>query len=361
VLTVPLAFVLILGFGCGEKESNLAQMAEAGEDVPQEGGKATTQGADVEPTGVPAGEWPVDAHGVPIPPLDGSAKLLSAGAEEERVQLRLALSEGAHYRVTTIGMLQLPLIEKPTGFAREEDITLSGCEGEGGGRSCLVTHRYRNYEAEPPTGEGLEADERQVAALVTSHRVDASGLRMTDTAVQGEASPAIAEQLSQLHRLYCIRLPAEPVGVGATWRDVCRMREGGSLVTRELTWRLTKLEKAADGHRAELEYAGRLHRLDLKGNVVGGEVKEGRLYLWAEAGEPHLMLEQQVLMLNPAKGLGTVTTLRFQFAKVGDGEQLLRTDGKPFEHEPQVLNDPRLEPSGATRDDELPANEDGAK
>jgi hypothetical protein len=365
-LTVPLALVLISGFGCQDKaESNLAKMDDAHEDAPKEvgDGKTTAQGDEGGVSGdVPqAPEWPVDAHGVPIPPLDGSAKLLSAGAEEGRVQLRLALAEGAQYRVTTIGMLQLPLIDKPTGFAREEDISLSECKGEGAGRSCLVTHRYRNYEAEPPTGQGLEADERQVSALVTSHRMDASGLRTTDTAVQGEASPAIAEQLSQLHRLYCIRLPAEPVGVGATWRDVCRIREGGSLVTRELTWRLSKLEKTEDGHRAELEYAGRLHRLDMKGKLVTGQIEEGQLFLWADPGEPHVMRERMVFVLDPAKGAGTATTLRYQFAKVaGDGEQLLRTDGKPFEHEPQVLNDPRLEPSGATRDGELPADS-GAK
>ena len=364
VLTIPLALVLSSGFGCQKEESNLAQLAE------DEGGKpeevvqkpTTTAGPVGGPVGDPAdddiaGEWPVDANGVPIPPLDGSAKLLSPGAEDERVQLRLALAEGAHYRVTTIGMLQLPLIDKPTGFAREEDVSLSDCKGEGAARSCLVTHRYRNYEAEPPTGQGLEADEHQVSALVTSHRMDASGLRMTDTAVQGETSPVLAEQLSQLHRLYCIRLPTEPVGVGATWRDVCRTREGGSLVTRELTWRLTKLEQTPDGRRAELEYAGRLNRLDTKGKLVSGEVKDGQLFVWADAGEPHLMRERLVFVLDAEKGVGTGTTLRYQFAKVaGDGEQLLRTDGKPFEHEPQVLNDPRLVPSGATRDGELPGD-----
>lgn len=357
VLTVSL--VLLFGFGC-QKESNLAKMDEqqkADPEVQPEGEPGSTQGPVDQPSGDPASEWPVDANGVPIPPLDGSAKLLSPGAEEERIHLRLGLAEGAHYRVTTIGMLQLPLIEKATGFAREEDISLSDCKGEGADRSCLLTHRYRNYEAEPPTGQGLEADERQVAPLVTSHRIDASGLRVTETAIQGETSPGISAQLAQLHRLYCIRLPAEPVGVGATWRDVCRIREGGSLVTRELTWRLAKLEQTPDGRRAVLEYAGRLHRLDIKGKLVGGQVEEGELFLWADAGEPHLMRERLAFVLDATKGVGTGTTLLFQFAKVAaDGEQLLRTDGKPFEHEPHVLNDPRQQPSGATRDDELPAD-----
>jgi hypothetical protein len=359
VLTVPLALVLLSALGCQkESESNLAQMAEEGGKEggeaapPPEGDTATPKGPDGVPPPDPSG--PVDANGVPIPPKDGAAELLTPGSDTDRVSLRLALAEGAHYRVTTIGMLKLPLIEKGTGFAREEDLTLGDCKGEGAQRSCLLTHRYRNYEAEPPTGAGLEADERSVSSLVTSHRLDASGLRMTDTNVEGETSPALAAQLAEVHRLYCIRLPAEPVGVGATWRDVCRVREGGSLVTRELTWRLAKLEKAEDGHRAELTYAGRARRLDTKGKLVDGEVK-GMLYLWVDAGEPHLMVEGLAFVLDPANGLSTRTDLRFQFAKLGeDGEQLIRTDGKPFEHPPTVLNDPRQVPAGATRDGELP-------
>jgi hypothetical protein len=365
VLTVPLALVLL--FGCTkDSESNLAKMGEAdkpvedgpaGNVVPPEGETAGTTPPDTVKPADDLSGWPVDANGVPIPPKDGAAQLLTPGADAGRVLLRLALPEGAHYRVTTIGMLKLPLIEKPTGFAREEDVELGDCKGEGGERNCLLTHRYRNYEAEPPTGAGLEADERSVASLVTSHRLDASGLRMTDTAVQGETSPGLAAQLAEVHRLYCIRFPAEPVGVGATWRDVCRVREGGSLVTRELTWRLAKLVQGEDGQRAELAYAGRARRLDAKGKLVDGEVK-GTLYLWVDAGEPHLMLEGVAFVLDAANKLSTRTDLRFQFAKVGeDGEQLIRTDGKPFEHPPQALNDPRSAPAGATRDAELPADD----
>jgi hypothetical protein len=359
VLIVPLALALLSAIGC-QKESELAKMAEKSDakkaDAAPEG-KEVAVPETVKPSDdAGLGGWPVDANGVPIPPKDGAATLLTSGADEGRVLLRLALEEGAHYRVTTIGMLKLPLIDKPTGFARDEDIELRDCQGEGTQRSCLLTHRYRSYEAEPPTGAGLEADEHQVASVATSHRIDASGLRLTETAVQGETSPTLAAQLSELHRLYCIRLPSEPVGVGATWRDVCRMREGGSLITRELTWRLAKLEQSEDGHRAELEYAGRARRLDMKGKLVDGEIK-GALFLWVDAGEPHLILERLVFTLDAEKGVSTGTDLRFQFAKLGeDGEQLIRTDGKPFEHQPHALNDPRQVPAGATRDAELPAD-----
>jgi hypothetical protein len=301
----------------------------------------------------PSGTWPVDADGVPLPPQDGAAPLLTPGADDKRVQLRLALADDAHYRITTIGMLKLPLIEKPTGFAREEDVRLSDCKGEGAARTCLLTHEYRNYEAEPPAGSGLEADEKQVAGLTTSHRIDATGLRITDTAVQGESSPAHHTALAQVHRLYCVRLPSEPVGVGATWKDVCRLRQGGSIVTRELTWRLAKLEDTEDGVRAELEYAGRVRRIDPKGKLINGEIM-GALFFWVDAGEPHIMRERIGFTLDASKGVTTGTDFRYQFTKVGsDGEQLLRTDGKPFDAPPQALNDLRTVPSGATRDGEL--------
>jgi hypothetical protein len=301
----------------------------------------------------PSTSWPLDADGIPLPPQDGAAPLLTPGADDERVQLRLALADDAHYRITTIGMLKLPLIDKPTGFAREEDVTVSGCKGEGAARTCLITHDYRNYEAEPPAGSGLEADEKQVAALRTSHRIDASGLRITNTEVQGDASPKHADALAQVHRLYCIRLPSEPVGVGATWKDVCRLRQGGSIVTRELTWRLAKLEDTEDGVRAELEYAGRVRRIDPNDKRLNGEIMGGLLF-WVDAGEPHLMRERVGFVLDAGKGVSTGTDFRYQFTKVvGDGDELLRTDGKPFDMPPQALNDLRMVPSGTTRDDEL--------
>ncbi|KIG15133.1 hypothetical protein DB30_05833 [Enhygromyxa salina] len=351
-----------------EQPSNLAKLADADKTTDQNqpetktadsgaiGAATAEDGADTtspDEDGSASTTWPVDADGIPLPPQDGAAPLLSPGAEDKRVQLRLALADDAHYRITTIGMLKLPLIEKPTGFAREEDVSVSDCKGEEAARTCLLTHTYRNYEAEPPAGSGLEADEKQVAGLTTSHRVDASGLRITDTAVIGEASPAHFKALAQVHRLYCVRLPSEPVGVGATWKDVCRLRQGGSIVTRELTWRLAKLEDTEEGVRAEIEYAGRVRRIDPKGKLINGEIM-GALYFWVDAGEPHLMRERVGFTLDAGKGVTTGTDFRYQFSKVGsDGEELLRTDGKPFDMPPQALNDLRSVPSGTTRDGEL--------
>lgn len=373
------ALVTLVGaqLGCsGEDKSNLEKMAESDQQAgasagaseagastgpsagtkgePKSGGESSASGGAGEPA-LGAGEgWPVDAKGVPIPPTTGSARLISAGAQEDRVQLRLQLDEGATYRTTTIGMLKLPLVERATGFAREEQLSLSDCRGEGAARDCLLTHRYRNYEAEPPAGKGLELDERIVSELVTAHRLDSSGLRASDTSVQGDTSPAVTEQLAAVHRFYCLRLPSEPVGLGATWRDACRTRLGGQLVTRDLTWRLAKLDRSDESSaRAELEYAGRVRRVDESGKLINGEVK-GVVYFWVDAGQPHLLRERVGFVLNPVNGLGTTTDLRVQFTLLDeDGETLLRTDGKPFEQSPNALNDPRSAPSGATRDGEL--------
>ena len=362
---------LALLAACGSKESNLEKMAQSdakgevqsefqssGEVAEGEGegggsNKGTTETKVEQP---PSADQNLDEHGIPIPPQEGEAKLISPGADEDRVQLRLALAEGSRYRITTIGMLELPLLNRATGFAREEEVALSDCKGEAGERSCLASHTYRNYEAEPPAGSGLEADEKLVAELETAHRIDASGLRMTTTAVHGESGADIAKQLAEVHRLNCIRLPDVPVGVGATWRDVCRMRQGGTLVTREVTWRLAKVEAGEDGRRAQLEYAGRIRKINSEGEVVNGDVK-GAVYFWLDAGEPHLVREALGFVLNADKGIGVKTDFRYQYTKVDeDGETLIRTDGKAFEQSPQALNNPRATPFGATRDAEQPSN-----
>jgi hypothetical protein len=375
-ITKPLALTLILGVWACSKEdpSNLEQMAEDSKgpvetpvdsssrrEDPADSGKADSGTIDQEPPipddmpDIPPSELPLDGDGLPIPPLSGAAKLISPGAKDQRVELRLALADDAHYRITTIGMLKLPLFDKPVGFAREEDVRVGDCQGEGGSRSCLITHSYRNFEAEPPTGKTLEADEAVVAKLETSHRIDSSGLRISETAINGTVDNPAAQALTQAHRFYCLRLPSEAVGVGATWRDTCRTRLGGQIITRELVWRLAKLESTEEGMRAELEYAGRVRRVDLNEGVRTGEVK-GALFFWVDAGEPHLLRERVSFALDAERGLSTGTDLRYQFAKLGEGEELIRTDGKPFEGSPVVLNDPRAVPPGDTRDAEHPAD-----
>jgi hypothetical protein len=352
--------------GCkeGEEPSNLEKMAKGEGQAKDSADRQPEVIATPDPTGsddppafeqdmpdLPDNPLPVDGDGLPIPSISGAAKLLSPGAEDRRVELRLALVDATRYRITTIGMLKLPLFEKPVGFAREEDLRLADCSGEGLERACLITHAYRNFEAEPPTGDALEKDEALVAKLETSHRIDATGLRASETAIAGTVESPSGQALSQVNRMYCMRLPSEAVGVGATWRDTCRNRLGGNVVTRELVWRLAKLEDTPDGTRAELEYAGRVRRADPGGEVRIGEVK-GVLYFWVDAGEPHLMRERVAFILDAEKRLSTGTDLRYQFAKLGDKDELIRTDGKAFDGSPVVLNDTRSVPLGDTRDAE---------
>ncbi len=305
---------------------------------------------------------PVDPDGIPLPSFSGSAQLIGSGDPADAVQLRLALVEGSVYRITTIGMLFLPLIDKPTGFAREEDMALSECVADGAARNCLLTHSFRNYEAEPPTGVGLEAEERLVAGVISKHRLDASGLRTTPTELSGDeaaAASSVGKTLADANEFLCLRLPAEQVGTGATWKDVCRRRQSGSIVTRDLTWKLAKLEAGQDGEgkRAELHYAGSVWTKDDKG-VRKGQV-QGVVYFLVDAGEPHLQRERVEFSINAEKGIRSATDLRYQWAKLGDdGETLIRTDGKPFAQSPTLLNDGRTLGGGPTRDGELPKYSD---
>jgi hypothetical protein len=368
--TLALSLALVASVGaCKDEPSNLEKLAaDAGEPASANSGAAAASSAgpegkttvEPEPDGPlapatepapPAPALPVDGDGLPIPALDGPAQLISAGADDRRVELRLALVDETRYRNTTIGMLKLPLFDSPVGFAREEQLELGDCEGEAGERSCTITHAYRNFEAEPPTGDALGKDEALVADLTTNHRLDASGLRASKTEVTGEITNPAAQALAQVHRLYCIRLPSEPVGIGATWRDTCRSRIGGRIVTREVVWRLAKLDDTDEGTRAELEYAGKVSRVDAGAGVRTGEVK-GTLLLFVDAGEPHLLRERIAFILDPDRKVSTGTDLRVQFTKLGPKDELIRTDGKPFEASPTVLNQPRSAPAGDTRDSE---------
>jgi hypothetical protein len=369
--------LLLLASAC-QQSSNLEQAHETGERQPSKQDEPSPAPPPiVAPPGGPETDLedvvtheaapslgPVDADGIPVPAFAGAAKLLGSGDPADAVTLRLALLDGAIYRVTTIGMLFLPLIEKPTGFAREEDMILGECVEEGATRNCLLTHHYRNFEGEPPTGSGLEAEERQVSAVISKHRIDASGLRTTPTTLEGDdaalAHPA-AKALADANEFMCVRLPAEAVGTGATWKDVCRRRQSGLVVTRDLTWKLAKLEAAGEGKRAELHYAGTIWTKDDKG-VRKGKV-QGVLYFLVDAGEPHLQRERIEFVIDAEKGVRTATDLRYQWAKLGKGETLIRTDGKPFAQEPRLLNDGRTLGGGPTRDGELPkiADEKPAK
>jgi hypothetical protein len=282
--------------------------------------------------------------------------LLTPG-EGEKVELRFALPDDTTYAVTTIGLLTLPAVQRPIGFARREEITLSNCDGDGYTRACDLTHEITNYEAEQPEGRPLEIGEKPVLELTTKHRMDASGRREGKTTVEGEnADDPAARALEEAHRFFCLRLPTEPVGVGAVWADTCKMRTGGQVVTKEAKWELKKLDDDPDGggRRAEVHMQAKYTATDSDGNPREG-VSRGILYLWADAGEPHLYKEMIALPLG-STGMKTKTSLNYQFAKVDpkDPEKVLRTDGKEFPGF-RTLNEVRAE------DGDEPDAPDGAQ
>lgn len=271
----------------------------------------------------------------PAPASEPGALTAAPPPGTELVPVRLALADASVYRVTTIGNVAMGGLMAPTAYAREEQLELDACSGEGEARRCSVTHRYRKFEAEPPAGKIYEADEKQVADLVTRHTLLATGARDGATVVTGPAERAdtpSGKALADVHRFYCIRFPGVPIGVGAKWRDRCHMRTGGVVDTRDVVWELTKLETVDGQRRAELTYLGEYTSPGPNGDRKG--TVSGVLYFMVDAGEPHLLREAiQLTLANGAAALVT-TTLAYQFARVTSdekgAEKLVRTDGAEF-------------------------------
>lgn len=270
----------------------------------------------------------------------------------ELMPVRLALKEGSVYQITTIGMVGFTSV-RPSGFAREERLELDACAGADAARHCRLTHRYVHFEAEPPNGRIFTADEQRVDKLVTSHTLLASGAREGVTAIQGPKDqledPANAA-LSDVHRFLCLRFPDEPIGVGAKWKDVCHMRTGGVVDTREVIWELTSINKDAEGRRrGEFTYLGRYTAPGEKGPRTG--TVAGMLYFMIDAGEPHLLKEKLVTRLTPDSQFETTTTIAYQFARLirdKSGKEIaVRTDGEPFPSEPTTPPATPPDPAGA--------------
>ena len=252
--------------------------------------------------------------------------------------VRLALTDASAYQITTIGMVAFTGV-RPSGFAREERIELDECEGADATRRCRLTHRYVNYEAEPPNGRIFEADEKLVDKLVTSHTILATGAREGATTIAGDATQAASpagQALADVHRFLCLRFPDEPIGVGAKWKDVCHLRTGGVVDTREVIWELTSMSKDPEGHaRAEFTYLGRYTAPSPTGDRSG--TVQGVLYYLLDAGEPHLLKEQISTRSDPTSNFFTTTTISYQFARFKKGKKgkkgkeiTVRTDGEPF-------------------------------
>jgi len=295
---------------------------------------------------------------LPVIPDDIAPGGLTARPPEgtELLPVRLALKEGSAYQVTTLGMVGFTGVQ-PSGYAREERIELDSCTGADQARRCRLTHRYVHFEAEPPSGRIFAADEQRVDKLISRHPLLASGAREGSTEIEGLAeqlaSPA-GEALREVHRFYCLRFPEEPIGIGAKWKDVCHMRTGGAVDTREVIWELTNVSKDADGRRrAEFTYVGNYVAPSEKGDRKG--TVAGMLYFLLDAGEPHLLREKIVTRLDPASSFQTSTTISYQFARLVKDktgkETPMRTDGEPFPvAAPLPPADPSATATGPTHD-----------
>jgi hypothetical protein len=253
----------------------------------------------------------------------------------EYVELALALDPEATLRILTVGRVELPLVDRPTAFAREEDLTFDACEGEGFARTCTVHHRYGRFEAEPPAGKILETDAHRFDGVLSHHVIDATGARIGATTVEGPLGPPafadteLGQALAGVHRFACLRFPAEKIAVGAKWSDECRFVLGGVVVKQNVAWELSALDAdASSGKRAELTMVGELVAPHPDGERRG--TIRGQLYFFVEQKAPHILRLETKLPLDPAKPPVTKTVLNLQFARVLADGTLVRTDGQPL-------------------------------
>lgn len=254
----------------------------------------------------------------------------------ERVDLWLDLDPAKTVRVLTVGMLELPLVNRPAGFAREETLTFRDCVGEGAARTCVVEHALGRFEAEPPTGKILEQDEKRFADVRSHHRVDARGLKVGDATIIGPAGPPdfadtdLGRALVAVHRYGCIRLPTEPVAVGAKWSDTCHFVFGGQVSRVDAAWELTALsDDPVSGKRAELTMLGKLAVPSAGGERAG--TIEGKLYFFVDAHAPHILRMRARVPLKPGQSMESTTTLNLQFGLVDATGVVTRTDGAPLQ------------------------------
>jgi hypothetical protein len=309
------AITAVIGLACKQDESS--SLRDRSQPIVEVDPSASASAPEASAEGEPATAPPEDA---------------------ELVSLRLALPQDETYRVTTVAMVELPMVNQPVGWAREEQITFESCDGEGEGRGCTLRHRSTAFEGQPPTGPMLEADERKVQPVTSRHRMTAVGFRDGPTELEIDASAEVEADLeaslAAVHRFYCIRFPKQPVGVGAKWNDTCQTFDRGIAVTRRVLWELSELSDDPDdpdaGKRAELRGIGEYLVPGPKGERKG--TVETIFYFFVDEGEPHLIRERRSVPVSAERGAYTKETINIQFAKVvaGEPQQVVRTDGKPF-------------------------------
>jgi len=330
VLVVAPLWMTACGPAKAPKTSSLAEKAAKAAAVESpKGAKPPAQAADGDtPKASSAGGASAAA-----PPAPNA--LLKPGSGDKTVSLRLALPDDTTYQVTTVGMIQYPGIPTPTGFARQEQIQLQECKGEDAERSCSLAHSTEKFEAEPPYGRFITADETPTRGVKTRYRIGADGRRQGPSTLDSPPEVDVNEltPLVDIELFYCIHFPDVPVGVGAAWQTSCTIRNDGRLSAREATWELASIDDShEDGHtRVELRVVGSTSTKNERGESQG--TFGGTLFFLADIGEPHLLREEISTTVAQEGGVRTKARLNYQFAKV-KGDAIVRTDGEPFPEAP---------------------------
>ncbi|MEZ4379725.1 MAG: hypothetical protein R3A79_00135 [Nannocystaceae bacterium] len=328
------ALAALLAAACGPEAPQPSRLQDRAQEAREPAPEAAQASAGARGEAVDASHETRHDTGAeaPKPAAKLAGGLLKAGKTDgPSATLRFALPDDTIYQITTVGLVQYPAMPKPTAFARREELRLTGCAGADGERTCSLEHMVTNFEAEPPYGRFIEADEQPVRGVTTRYKVDARGAPVDAATL--EAPPETAQTpevkaLSDVDRLFCVRFPEVPVHEGAAWEVECVVRNDGRQSTRRATWEVVKIADGDDGHtRVELKVLGTTTAMTRKGEQSG--TFGGTLFFFADIGEPHLLREEISTQVAQEGGIRTVARLNYQFAK-RRGDEVVRTDGTPF-------------------------------
>jgi len=290
-------------------------------------GGRTTPGRPAEgaaPAPAPAADPEVVLRGDPPPP------------DAPRARLRLALAPGAVWVVQTVGNVRYPMVASQVGFALEERIEVGSCEGTGDDRTCVVTRTLTALDAEGDGGRFIRTEQGRRLDHGIRARLDVRGRRVGPTTLDGPNAKTLVEKdptWAQVHPLFCLRFPAEPVAKGAKWRHRCHLRDRDRVGERRVLWEVSEIEKdpAGEGLRVELRFVGSYAEPAPEGRREG--TVQGIVYFHTGHGLPHVLQEQLSVTIAPDKGMRTVATLNRTFGRIearGGNEVRTLIDGRPF-------------------------------
>jgi hypothetical protein len=119
-------------------------------------------------------------------------------------------------------------------------------------RVTVTRTSVRDRPGSPVTSEMVQAQATAMQGVVITETLAPDG-QLTDSHVEAAASvpDSAREQLDRLSRslsLVAMRMPAEPVGIGATWRERRTLPDGGIRAVSETLYTLTSLTGTTLGY-----------------------------------------------------------------------------------------------------------------